>query len=43
MNILKLVQSVSAKILLNDSKLEKEENIKLKKLIEDKFMKRIEI
>ena len=43
MNILKLVQGVSAKILLDDSKLEKEENIKLKKLIEDKFAKRIEI
>ena len=42
-DILKLVQSVAAKILSEDSKLEKEENKLLKNLIQDKFMKRIEI
>ena len=42
-SILKLVQEVSIKILQNDPKLEKEENIRLKDLIKDKFIKRIEI
>lgn len=42
-DILKLVQSVATKILLEDPKLEKEENKLLKELIKDKFMKRIEI
>ena len=41
--ILKLVQGISIKILQDDPKLEKEENIKLKELVKDKFMKRIEI
>ena len=41
--ILKLVQSVATKILLDDPKLEKQENKLLKELIKDKFTKRIEI
>jgi len=41
--ILKLVQGISIKVLQDDPKLEKEENIKLKELVKDKFMKRIEI
>ena len=41
--MLKLVQSVSAKILQEDSLLEKEENIRLKKLVEEKLKNRIEI
>ncbi len=40
---LKKVQSVAIKILLDDPKLEKEENKTLKLLIKDKFTKRIEI
>ena len=43
METLKCVQSVVAKIENSDSKLEKEENKPLRKLINDKFMKRIEI
>ena len=43
MPILKLVQEVSIKILQEDPKLEKKENVLLKNLIKDKFMKRIEI
>ena len=42
-NILKLVQSVATKILLDDPKLEKQDNRLLKELIRDKFTKRIEI
>ena len=42
-NILKLVQSVAIKILLDDPKLENKENRLLRELIKDKFMKRIEI
>lgn len=41
--ILKMVQSVAIKILSEDPKLEKEKNKKLKDLVQDKFMKRIEI
>lgn len=43
MPILKVVQSAAIQIVENDPKLEKEENTKLKNLIKDKFMKRIEI
>ena len=42
-DMLKMVQSVAMKILLDDSKLEKLENKLLKDLIKDKFTKRIEI
>ena len=42
-DILKMVQSVATKILLDDPKLEKEKNKLLKDLIRDKFTKRIEI
>ena len=41
--ILKMVQSVAIKILYDDPKLEKEKNKKLKELIKEKFVKRIEI
>ena len=41
--MLKLVQSVSMKILQEDPLLEKEENIRLKKLVEEKLKNRIEI
>ena len=41
--ILKLVQEISSEIINNDPKLEKEENNKLKKLVNEKFTKRIEI
>lgn len=43
MPILKLVQDIAIKILKEDQKLEKGENILLKNLVKDKFMKRIEI
>ena len=43
MPILKLAQSVAMKVLQDDPKLEKEDNMLLKELIKDKFMKRIEI
>ncbi len=43
MQILKMVQAVAIKILKVDPKLEKKENILLKKLVKDKFMKRIEL
>lgn len=43
MPILKSVQSVAMKILQDDPRLEKQENLLLKELIKDKFMKRIEI
>ena len=43
MPILKLVQKIAIQILQDDIKLEKEENEKLRNLIQDKFMKRIEI
>ena len=42
-DVLKMVQSVAMKILLDDPKLEKEKNKLLKELIKDKFTKRIEI
>ena len=42
-DMLKMVQSVAIKILLDDPKLEKPENKLLKDLIRDKFTKRIEI
>jgi len=41
--ILKQVQSLAMKIIDNDSKLEKEENKLLKKMVENKFAKRIEL
>ena len=41
--ILKQVQSVANKILLEDPKLDKEENKLLKELIKDKFTKKIKI
>lgn len=41
--ILKIVQELSNNIILNDPKLEQEKNIRLKKLISNKFIKRIEI
>ncbi len=43
MPILKSVQSVAIKILDDDPLLDKEENVLLKELVKDKFMKRIEI
>ena len=43
MSILKLVQSIAMKILQEDPRLEKTDNILLKDLVKDKFMKRIEI
>ena len=42
-SILKEVQALSAKIEEIDPRLEKEENIKLKKLVEEKFENRISI
>ena len=41
--MLKLVQSVSIKILQEDPLLEKDDNIRLKKLVEEKLKNRIEI
>ena len=41
--ILKLVQSISMKILQDDPLLEKEENIRLRKLVDNKLKNRIEI
>ena len=41
--VLKLVQSIAIEIIDKDPKLEKEENKKLKKLVNDKFKDRIEI
>ena len=43
MNILKVAQEAAIKIIDKDPKLEKEENMRLKRLIKDKFTKRIEI
>ena len=43
MNILKVAQEAAIKIIDNDPKLEKTENVRLKRLIRDKFTKRIEI
>lgn len=43
MNILKVAQESAIKIIDNDPKLEKTENARLKRLIRDKFTKRIEI
>ena len=42
-NILKVAQEAAIKIIDKDPKLEKEENVRLKRLIRDKFTKRIEI
>lgn len=41
--ILKLAQEAATKIINDDPKLEKKENVKLKGLIKDKFADRIEI
>ena len=41
--VLKEVQELAQKILYKDSNLENEVNVKLKKLIATKYMKRIEI
>ena len=41
--MLKSVQSIAVKIIEKDPKLEKEENVLLKKLIDNKFRDRIEI
>ena len=43
MNILKVTQEAAIKIINKDSKLEKQENLRLKRLIRDKFTNRIEI
>lgn len=43
MQTLKIVQNLAMKIISDDPKLEKEENRLLRRLIEDKFVKRIEI
>ena len=43
MKILKVAQEVAIKILSKDPKLENKENVLLKRLIRDKFQKRIEI
>ena len=43
MQTLKIVQNLAMKIILDDPKLEKEENKLLRELIRDKFVKRIEI
>ncbi len=43
MLVLKAVQAVAIKILEKDPKLEKEENKKLKKIIDEKFTNRVEI
>lgn len=43
MEILKLVQNVAMKIIADDPKLEREDNKLLKDLIQEKFIKRIEI
>ena len=42
-SILKEVQDLSAKIEENDPKLEKEENIRIRNLVEEKFENRISI
>ena len=42
-HILKKVQNIAMKIIEEDPKLEKTKNEKLKILIKDKFLKRIEI
>ena len=41
--LLKLIQSLCIKILQDDPKLEKEKNIRLKKIIDEKLKNRIEI
>ena len=41
--LLKQVQSLAIKIIEDDSKLEKEKNKLLKKMVEEKFSKRIEL
>jgi len=43
MQMLKIVQELATKIIVDDPKLEKEENKLLRGLIKDKFVKRIEI
>ena len=43
MEMLKMVQSLAIKILLQDPKLEKEENKLLRKMVKEKFGDRIEI
>ena len=43
MQTLKIVQNLAMQIILDDPKLEKEENKLLRELIKDKFVKRIEI
>ena len=43
MNILKVAQEAAIKIIDKDPKLEEKENARLKRLIRDKFTKRIEI
>lgn len=43
MQTLKIVQNLANEIILNDPKLEKEENRLLRELVKDKFIKRIEI
>ena len=43
MNILKVAQEAAITIMNEDPKLEKEKNVRLKRLIRDKFTKRIEI
>lgn len=43
MKILKVVQNLAVKIENEDPKLELEKNQKLKKIVQDKFEKRIEI
>ena len=42
-SVLKLAQAAANKIVSEDPKLEKKENLKLKELIKDKFTNRIEI
>ena len=41
--LLKLIQSLCIKILQDDPKIEKEKNIRLKKIIDEKLKNRIEI
>ena len=43
MKILKVAQEVAIKIMNKDPKLENEENLKIREMIKDKFIKRIEI
>ena len=43
MDLLKKVQAVALQIISQDKTLEKEENVLLKKMVQDKFQNRIEI